>query len=986
MRAGLLVPAEGPGSWADAAASGAGEEDRRRFPYHRRLHNAAKDGNTSAAEAAFASMGAAGLPPGPRAYHVLLCCHLKAGDLPGALAVTARATDAGVQLLPESYAALIYSHMELSPPDVALAKALYGALPGTGSELQAPWAVLCRLLAAKGFAADAVAAVREGLEAGLLLDEDVAEAYIMALCDTEQADAALKVLETARSRHGFTPEPRHVNYVVAAYALAGNFTDAAGLTDAAGSRGWGRDAGSFNALLAGMVQELRQLLGGGEEPSETLITDFSMTRPRMLQSGVRPDKFTFKLEAEGHVVLRDACSAMAAVKSMRNMAGAMGCRLLEPQALSGLLSLLCEQDMPVDLLQLLVYMSEDSCRLPPGSLAADAQGRSLLSRWVVGHLEGMATRAEAREASQSMAAAETQYIDGVAIGRGQCVVDDDGLIVPVSKCSMKELRAEAAARGAANAADMRRPELSAAIKAARARLPFNVLQAQVTSARAQAGRKTAAKPAAAGKRKGARAFYREQWTIDERFDLQREQLAREVMGAEQFLLEGRALDALDATDDQYGVASLKAMMGVNFEAVMEARMLDEGTAAILNVGDEDVTTGFATLLPGAGDEEEEDEEDDEGPKSKEGGELDDRAWRAMEREADGVALGNGTENLQEGYNQLVMMEAQQIDTDEANIIAGMDIAMDVVRAAEICGGGITAADVLTLASGAQAERSPAAAAAVAARMSVLLQPGVVDGSTGQQYSREFVLQQYEQLADMCLRFRAPVFADAILEAAETQGLRPSPDIMQRLMVAMRGKPRRSERVSRESAALLDRAGIDTAAEDDDEQMRMQQQQQQQLAAAAATDVAALSAVERPLLGPAGSSQQQQQDAEEGEEMELSEDMAEVADLLKGVSVGALFRERMEEALTTGGGGLSPDDAADVMDQPEMLLVDLASWLPQELMDTDEDSEDEEEDAAAATGQTQQQQGGEEQMTLLQLAHVSGYDPSMWRVHLGLLVA
>jgi hypothetical protein len=52
----------------------------------------------------------------------------------------------------------------------------------------------------------------------------------------------------------------------------------------------------------------------------------------------------------------------------------------------------------------------------------------------------------------------------VAIGRGQCVVDDDGLVVPVSKCSMKELRAEAAARGAANAADMKRPELTAMIK------------------------------------------------------------------------------------------------------------------------------------------------------------------------------------------------------------------------------------------------------------------------------------------------------------------------------------------------------------------------------------------------------------------------------------------------------------------------------------------------------------------------------------------
>lgn len=42
-------------------------------------------------------MVAAGLPPGPRAYHVLLCSYLKAGELPEALAVTARATDAGVQ-------------------------------------------------------------------------------------------------------------------------------------------------------------------------------------------------------------------------------------------------------------------------------------------------------------------------------------------------------------------------------------------------------------------------------------------------------------------------------------------------------------------------------------------------------------------------------------------------------------------------------------------------------------------------------------------------------------------------------------------------------------------------------------------------------------------------------------------------------------------------------------------------------------------------
>jgi hypothetical protein len=33
--AAMVAPAAGPGSWAEAAATTAGEEDRRRFPYHR---------------------------------------------------------------------------------------------------------------------------------------------------------------------------------------------------------------------------------------------------------------------------------------------------------------------------------------------------------------------------------------------------------------------------------------------------------------------------------------------------------------------------------------------------------------------------------------------------------------------------------------------------------------------------------------------------------------------------------------------------------------------------------------------------------------------------------------------------------------------------------------------------------------------------------------------------------------------------------------
>jgi hypothetical protein len=76
--------------------------------------------------------------------------------------------------------------MDATPPDVDVAKTLYGAIAGTGTDPQLPWSTLCRLLAGKGFAADAVPAVREGLRAGLMLDADVAEAYVKGLAETQQ--------------------------------------------------------------------------------------------------------------------------------------------------------------------------------------------------------------------------------------------------------------------------------------------------------------------------------------------------------------------------------------------------------------------------------------------------------------------------------------------------------------------------------------------------------------------------------------------------------------------------------------------------------------------------------------------------------------------------------------------------------------------------------------------------------------------------------
>lgn len=190
-------------------------------------------------------------------------------------------------------------------------------------------------------------------------------------------------------------------------------------------------------------------------------------------------------------------------------------------------------------------------------------------------------------------------------------------------------------------------------------------------------------------------------------------------------------------------------------------------------------------------------------------------------------------SVPQGYRQLQFLESQQIDTDEANLVAGMDIAMDIVRAAETVGGGISPADLLLLTSGALAERNVNAAADIARRLSLLLAPEASSSSaalaasssgvagaassspTSQQqqqqvrgvdsssaFDPEFVLQQYESLAEMCIAQRAVQQADVVLEAAEVAGLQPSKQILAKLTAAMRGQPRRSEvRVGRYKSAM-----------------------------------------------------------------------------------------------------------------------------------------------------------------------------------------
>jgi hypothetical protein len=87
------APSPVPVRWDAAAAAGASEEDPRRFGFHRRLQAAAERGDADEAAVVLSDMAAAGLPPGPRAWHVAVVAHLKGGDVDGALAASVKADE-----------------------------------------------------------------------------------------------------------------------------------------------------------------------------------------------------------------------------------------------------------------------------------------------------------------------------------------------------------------------------------------------------------------------------------------------------------------------------------------------------------------------------------------------------------------------------------------------------------------------------------------------------------------------------------------------------------------------------------------------------------------------------------------------------------------------------------------------------------------------------------------------------------------------------
>ncbi|KAG1675606.1 hypothetical protein FOA52_014194 [Chlamydomonas sp. UWO 241] len=776
------------------------EDDPRRFNFHRLLLNAAQRGLVDKAEEVIAQMYESGLEPGPRAFHCLAFAHVRAKAPQEALATARRASDAGFKLLPETYVVLIYAFLNLETgPDVPTAMSLLESLKAQEGVAggRPGWLMACRELFRKAMPDEAMPLVARGYDDGYTCDADLYKSVINELCkharmheyvDGYTCDAELyksvmselcKAALTQRAleemgtmeKLGFTPTPDHYNPIIRAVAAGGDAERArAMIADAARRPGWAPpDVESYNSLLAGMVSSLKpgQLEG---EAAKAMEPVFGKLREEMLRYSLRPSPATHARMCEAYVVLGDPDLALGAIESLQAANGTT--KLLGRKYLSKLLLMLAKEDRPVDMLNILRAMVQDNLRLPPSAtnpLPGDPHGRSIVSSWMESHLDHMRrNRGKSSQEAMMTEAREVQVVDGVRLGMGKAVVDDDGLYISPAKMTLTELQTESEVSGLP-VEGLSRGQLVKQVKLRREDLPVFIVEAQATL-KATIKREAKVAGVSGGKKRDGKV-------VQKRFRVirLRDGKVARVSNVVQEVFQGKGsghsverTSGRGGPDEAYGDAEESDRFGGGDEDDLDSIMmsgLDEGVGDILR--DEDTTMG-----------------DDE---------------------------AINTDDHDDGMDMVI----DHFDARLLNKTAGMAVATELLKLVEMLKGKPSGPDLEMMVTGAVTEASPEAALYLSERLHVLLKlPG---------YTSEQVAGMYAQLAQVCLDTARIGFADVVLDRAERRSLEVDPVMVAALDKALMGRKRQRDLAQSEMDELLGEGEVlgDSTAqllnEDDDDE-------------------------------------------------------------------------------------------------------------------------------------------------------------------------
>ncbi|GMH35058.1 hypothetical protein BSKO_02926 [Bryopsis sp. KO-2023] len=414
------------------------EEDEERAQAHRRLFAAAKKGKPESAEAVIQDMFADGIMPGPRAYHGVIFAYVKAGDSNGALQAIRRAHNAGVMPITESYLVLI--HAFVKDGNVKTAEAILASMKRAGADGRQGWLMMVR-----------------------------------SLLDTKDLEAAMLHLEMGKD-HKWFPDSNLYAALMKEYGAIGRKAWMFELLDEVIESGVKIETGHVNPLLE-MVskdpdanfEEFQKLYELIDEPN--LASYNALLRAQLKswdedidESGTFMKYWMqlsnkFKPSAMSMTFLLRAQLRMGKIRETtkifldNNVGQATGAAREELvyYLLPDLLWELSGQGLPIDLYRVLQSIALDGYGMPETVMEPNSKGNTFVSDWLFHRLSKLQVAAVSENASAEPMEMGNRMRrvgeDDVLIGFCNCAVDEDGTIVPPSRLSVTQMKAELEARG-----------------------------------------------------------------------------------------------------------------------------------------------------------------------------------------------------------------------------------------------------------------------------------------------------------------------------------------------------------------------------------------------------------------------------------------------------------------------------------------------------------------------------------------------------------
>lgn len=456
------------------------EDQPVRHKFHRRMMQAAANGQASDVSEILEEMKEDGLEPGPYAYHALVFAHVKNKNSDEALAVMQLMHKLGLQAVAQSYCAVIHSFVSDSQLDLAMR--VFASMQASGISAHPGWLTITNQLYAAG---------QHDLADKLLLnrqpdwqpDSDLYVHIIKSACsaiarsadpapsaessetDVDQFVEALKILEEMKAR-GVTPGLRHMHPILEGYSKIGASSSAETFV-----RNMGRDIApdvrSFELIARAHIQSGKD---GVAESLTNVSSDIS-------KAGLQTSKRFLMLMVEANLLENNLEEALGQFRSLRiagRIRGVM--RLLPDNVLYSLLQKLSSANMPAELLRMLSAMHVDGRRMPAvDESTTDNAASSLLTSWLAGTRSTASQKFEGVMAQPKDAVDEITQVDGVSILGGKYAVNAEGKILSPSSQKVPQLKAELTARNLSTEGN--REELKRRVMAARNAEPPDMAKA-----------------------------------------------------------------------------------------------------------------------------------------------------------------------------------------------------------------------------------------------------------------------------------------------------------------------------------------------------------------------------------------------------------------------------------------------------------------------------------------------------------------------------